>query len=265
MKIKLLFLLPAVAAVLFLFAPDASAQLSGLDGMPLTSDRQYLVVGSVPLQKTTDGAAGTLLMLRDARLNGDFPFRQNKGERPGFYRDDPQLEERFAREPFRPAVLRLLDSGGRIVDSVTLGCVQADLRRIFLVSKTRPIYEVTCNFEYFDAYGGPETVFYELKNERFERIGAYDARTGAAVPLELVRSRLSGWEYARANRGQDILRVLTDYRENGAAGGEFFVRYQRFRFDGRRWVFRERIEKNRRWDFEEEFPKRSSFPQASAK
>lgn len=261
MKNQFISHLLIVPAFLSLLAASVWAQTENVEQPQITTDGgKYAVAGSYKIEKRDENFAGRLEILRDARVDENVSVRQIKGEPPTVDTKDEQLKKTFEKEPLRPGVLRLSDESGKTIDSVTLECVRASVKRVFLYSPARPTYEVTCEYTRVEPYWGPETFFYDLKDGRLARLEAVDGKTGEKVPMSFVRSNRTEWTYDGA-RAKDILNIFTGWKDVGECDG-YFIRYERYHFDGRRWVSYRRPLIGEYWDDKRGFPDISVFPKA---
>lgn len=265
MKNKLMTNLLTLSTIVLLLAAAASAQKYNAAPKSLTKDGRYVVMQTVKIKKAFEKMDGQIEILRDARLTDDVSVMQsnNGSSEPFLESNDPKLKEMFEQEEFRPGLLRLMGAKGEIFDSVELECLFAEVKRVYLYSAARPSYEITCRYTNEAPYGGDETFFYDLKNTRLARLAAFDRKTGEKVPMEFTNAHRSGWRYQAAGRGaKDILSVVTGWQNIGENDGDFYLRYERFHFDGRRWVRYERRVDGEAWEDEFGFPKTSLFPKA---
>lgn len=209
--------------------------------------------------------SGRLELLGDVRITDDIHVWDTDGYPPRVDdSEDEKIKEMFKKTPPRRTILRLTDARGKLLDTLVLKCVKADIKAVRLYSSAAKLsYQITCNFQSFAPYNGEVVSFVEIENGRsLRRLEAVDKKTGKKEEMEFVYSHRCGWEFTGLARGKgrDILRVYT--LPDGEDGGGFLVRYERFHFDGKRWVRYEKKVKEDYWEDEFGFPKRSLFPKA---
>jgi hypothetical protein len=266
MKQKIIFNLFALAAVVLAFPVRSNAQIVDSQTSPQTAKGAYSVIKSFKLNKSFSGIDGKIELLRDARLADDVSVMQAKGFLPDFTGEDAKTKEVFEKAPISPAVLRVVDGGGKIVDAKALECISARIEAVKLYATAKPTYQVTCHYANFAPYDGEEATFVEVSKGRLQRLEAFDSRTGAKIEMAFVYSHRVGWEFSHpaSGKSKDIFSVFTGWTKNEAdeSDGDFLVVYSRFHFDGKRWVRYERKVEEDYWEDEFGFPERAKFPKA---
>lgn len=266
MKQKKIFNLFALTAFIFTFSIYLPAQTNANKTNTLTADGEYSIVQSIKLQKNFSGIDGKIEVLRDARITGDVFIRQAKGFTPDVPDNDAKLKEMFEKAPIRPIVLRVVAANGKIIDSKALECISAEFKAVRLYANAKQSYQITCDYDNFAPYDGDEDSFFEVSKGKIQRLEAFDSKTGEKVEMAFVDSHRVGWKIAHvgAGKNRDILSVFTGWKTNEANENEsgFVVSYQRFHFDGKRWVRYERKVEEDYWEDEFDFPENAKFPKS---
>src|SRR5688572_21174921 len=156
MKRKIISNLFALSAVVLTFSIFSNAQTADKKTNLPTANGEYSIVQSIKLQKTFSGLAGKIEVLRDARLADDVSIMQAKGFAPDLTNEEAKVKERFEKAPVRFAVLRIVDSGGKVIDAKSLECISAQIKAVKLYANAKPSYQVTCQYANFAPYDGEE-------------------------------------------------------------------------------------------------------------
>ena len=266
MKRKIISNLFALSAVIFTFSIFSNAQTDNKKTNSLTADGEYSIVQSIKLQKAFSGHDGKIELLRDARLADAVSIMQAKGFSPDLMNEEPQVKETFEKAPVRPIVLRAVDGGGKVIDSKPLQCISAEIKAVKLYANAKASYQVTCLYANFAPYDGEEATFVEVSGGRLRQLEAIDQKTGEKVEMAFVNSHRIGWKFAHTGVGKnrDLLSVFTGWKTNelNENDGGFTVSYQRFHFDGKRWIRYERTVEEDYWEDEFGFPEAAKFPKA---
>jgi hypothetical protein len=259
MRNKILSNFFALPLIVFGFVVCSNAQDSDHAKKTLTEDGQYQIMQGIGLRKTFEGLEGKIELLIDARLTGGSYVMENKGYPPDADSEDAETKELFGKVPARAAVLRVVDGGGKTVDSKPLDCISANIRVVRLYGTVRPTYEATCDYVDVAPFNGDEASFFEVKNGRIEQLEAIDQKTGKKAEMAFVSSQRVGWKFTKTPKGKDILSLEPGWYDNDS-GGNFMIYYRRCHFDGKRWVLSERLIKDDYWEDEFDFPPLSKFP-----
>lgn len=258
MKNKSIFYLCLL--LLPIFSHDGLAQ-TDYAKKPLTANGEYRIVQRVALKKASAGLAGRLEVLRDARLTWDVTFSQYRGDLPVIESGDEKVKEMFEKTPVRLAVVRAVDARGKVVDSKTLPCAEAEIKIVRLTKNAVPAYQVDCQYYGPSLAGGVVGSFAEIVGGRLRWLEALDRKTGKTTPIELLDETQETWKFARTATGRDILAVATSWYQDGDSSNAQLL-YRRFHFDGRRWLVFERMRRDDYWDENMPFPKIARFPKA---
>lgn len=257
----------AGAALTLAVAAGCASQQAPADGYRV---RKVIVVD--PEAKA--GTSPSVQLLEDARIQPS--MRQAIGEA---YAGDPcaadpparvlaRLCSEHPRRPLRPALVRLVDPSGRGIDSVAMERPLADVSIAYLYGDdTRPTFPVTVDLSAgFGSYSGPATRLADVRGGRLEWLTARDAATGKTDTITLATALKTAWRLVPAGGGRlDILQVLCRPDFDAPAGSDiaaqFILTFERYSWDGSRWVRYSRSEHGF-WEFEgeETFPERTRFP-----
>ncbi len=138
----------------------------------------------------------------------------------------------------------------------------ASLDEVSLEGPDKPSYFLTCDGNTgIGAHSGMVTYPYEVANRRLRPIEYVDRRSKKRGEIVLVSSMVTNWKLVKSKDGtsQDIL--YADCEPDTSTGEvEFKIYYERFHFDGRKWVRYERAEKGY-WEIgDDDLPALSKFP-----
>ncbi len=189
---------------------------------------------------------------------------------------DPPEDPEVARlcksiedHPLRGAQVRLVSDQGDVLDQRVFERELAEISQVALYGADRRAFAVTVDYSVgFGSYAGPTTVFVEPARGRLRWLVALDPGSDKPIAIQLARTLKSGWKtVARAaGPGLDLVAVRCqpeagDTSRPAAGGGQrpFVVIYERFSFDGTRWVRHERRETGF-WETDRGFPARENFP-----
>lgn len=261
MKNKTLSNLFALIPIIFGFVGGMAAQTVDSKKKSTTADGKYEITQSLRLKKSVNGLDGKLEILTDVRLTADVYVTQTKGYPPEIENSDEKTKELFRSVPIRMAILRTVDERGKEIDSKMLESFSAELKRVRLYSTAKPSYQITCQYGSVAPYLGEESVFANVVKGKLQWLEAVDKKTGKNVPMAFVDADRDSWDLSRALSGQstDILHVATGWDDN-EQGGDFMVVYERFHFDGKRWIRYQRKVKNYYWESDFHFPEIAKFP-----
>lgn len=164
--------------------------------------------------------------------------------------------------PLRPATLRLIDAGGKIIATRRLERPLAELGVTSLYGDGRKSYTVTVDLSAgFGSYSGPYTRFAEPDARGFGWLLADSA--GTSDTLAMASTLKTRWVVLRdrADRNAEFLLVrcrpnLSTLSDSSVA---FILTFERFTFDGARWHLRARSEPGC-YESDAPFPPRSKFP-----
>lgn len=238
-----------------------------------TPTSQYKVYGKFQLYSQTHGLNGYLELLQDRRLLGT--HRENLwGSGDSFWCYKPQsnaMKEFCAstqKEPLLPAVVRIIDASGKVIDSRTMERPLASVSPYKLYDSERITYFTTVDYSTgAGSYNGPIEFMVEVDNGKLKWMrGVKDS--GEEKEITLMRSLKTAWRFIPRNdgRGQDIVKIAC--RPNfekplseEPTNEDFITIYTRFSYDyGRKiWLQFERKEFGY-WEDEGQFPNRDRFP-----
>lgn len=163
------------------------------------------------------------------------------------------------------AFLELSDGAGHVIDTVTTERGVAELTTLSLLPGPSHFALTVDYSSAFGSYSGPITSFYAVEGGRLHAVVAYDAR-GHAAPVRLLASLRTDWKLARgADDAHDILSAACRPRlgERPGSPAAFDLTLTRYRYDGTRWIVRERVRRNDDWENAGDgqgFPSEAMFP-----
>jgi len=232
----------------------------------------YVVHATVPLSKRVDGVDGRLELLEDARVTPElrvqFWARQDHGTYCAATDDSNRKFCTSAEgEPLRPALLRIVDDGGRELvvqkQERPLGELRVEQLR---GEHGRPSYAVTIDFSVgMGSYNGPVTRFAEVRDGRLVWLRSVDAQGKHPEPISLMTSLKSAWKIvpSTATGTREILRCTcrpdVDHAQPSDEHLPFVVELTRWAFDGTRWRRYQRASPGF-WEDDDPFPDRTRFP-----
>lgn len=172
------------------------------------------------------------------------------------------------RMALRPALLRLLDDRGRVIASETLARPLAELDVAHLYGSEGRTYLLTVDLSSgAGSYSGPSTRLAEPDGRSLGWLVAVGTIERGADTITLARTLKTAWRTAPAvdRSGQDLLMVRCrpdfDAPDSVPELERFIMIFDRYSFDGSRWIHRQRQERGF-WedDGPESFPTRARFP-----
>jgi hypothetical protein len=259
----------ATYLVLSTFNSSVSAQRGA------AGPRGYSEPIAFSLSRGSDGIDGRIQILEDARIQPSMldAIRDAWGENPCAERPPKVLEslcDTPNRPPLRSALLRLLDERGTVIAERVAERPLADLSTMQLHDSTnqaRRTYFFTVDLSAgAGSYSGPYTMLAEPTPSGLRWLTATDSLDTHSDTIRLVSTLKSGWRLVpRADRrGKDILmvRCRPDFSASTSTDPPSFqLIFDRFSFEGARWVRHTRIERGY-WENEDStsFPPRTKFP-----
>jgi hypothetical protein len=234
--------------------PDSVAKTAGC----------YKVVKQYRLTQALHGVNGMLQLLQDSRVT-QFPHNKQFGAAFALYQDD-ELIRLFKNSPPLGAVLRILMYEGeiaRVEESHTFDHAPVSwLEEVRLSGSGTPSYLATCDLSTgIGAHSGTETYFYEVIYGKLRPIEYVDSKTKEKGTIALVRSLVTNWKLVKSKDGksQDILYAECE-PDASKDPVEFKVYYNRYHFNGKKWVRYQRVERGY-WEVDtDELPPLSKFP-----
>jgi hypothetical protein len=232
----------------------------------------YAVHVDYPLTHGPDRVAGRLELLEDARIRPAMrtAIADAVGGDPCADSPPPALQSLCgtAGRPahLQPALLRLLDDRGHVVAERTAERPLAELTDARLYGTERRTFLFTVDLSAgIGSYSGPYTRLAEPDARGFAWLTA-DGAGGADFAndtITLVATLKTAWRRApRADgRGEDLLMVMCrpDLAAADSATDAFLLTFERYSFDGGRWVLRKRQERGC-YESDEDFPAVTRFP-----
>lgn len=246
----------ALSALLGVIGACASAPLHQADG--------YAVRASYPLTPPRDRMRGRIELLEDARIDPSMrtAIAESYGADPCAGHPPDVLNALCDPHhlPLRPAMLRLVDTSGRVVATRPLERPLADLGVASLYGTERRSYMLTVDLSAgFGSYSGPYTRFAEPDARGFGWVTADSA--GVTDTLTLVSTLKMAWRLVSDGRGHSadllLVRCRPDFSVTDSAA--FTLTFEHYTFDGARWRLLARREPGC-YESDEPFPPRSKFP-----
>lgn len=224
----------------------------------------YAARTSYSLTPGPDHMAGRIELLEDARIRPAMQkaITEAYGGDPCENGSDTVLKSLCTpgHAALRPAVLRLLDARGRVLATQVAERPLANLAVATLYGSPRRSYMFTVDLSAeMGSYSGPYTRLAEPDGRSFGWLVADSA--GVADTITLVSTLKTDWRaVARPDgRGDDLLMVRCRPDLSVRDSAAFVLTFQRFTFDGQRWMLYSRQEPGC-YESDEPFPARSKFP-----
>jgi hypothetical protein len=255
-------LLPVFAALFALTGSQAVA------ASPAMFPDGYSLYKSIGLDAKSDGMAGTIQVLEDARIT-PYIRKELDGTGTGMTCDGPDdkptqdfCASLQGHDP-RPAIVRLLGADGQVFDSRTFERELGDISADHLYDDARVTYLVTVDMSVgAGSYAGPATMLMEISAKRFKWLQARDIGSGEAKDIVLANTLKTVWKIVPVASGKDILMAATrlDYPGNSPVGADdvWQVHYYRYHCVKGQWLIYSRVEKG--YDEFEDFPETDKFP-----
>ena len=263
-----LFALPVLALALAACSP----------GKPI----EYVVHQSVLVADAGKSGGRRIEILEDARFTPAMRTAMWGGSKdpadflaaPGVTAD-AALKKNFAETEPRRALVRLIDSNGKVLAERQLDCeLAATAGQPLPQAGGRMVWAVGNDCSTGDGlYAGLITRFMTVEGDKFVWQHYVDAASREDEEMTLVQAARITWHLRPKDRAESILEVschpdFTDRRFQAVKPGEALpadlpdvVDYIRYRADGQGgWVRQQRTVKNRRWDDRQDFPAESEFP-----
>jgi hypothetical protein len=234
---------------------------------PPTVPAGYAVDVSLPLAPGPDRMSGRLEVLEDERIRPEMrtAIADAFGDDPCVDRPPAVLESlcRARGQPLRPALLRLKNAHGDIVATRTAARPLAALAMLRLYGTERRTYLFTVDLSAgLGSYSGPFTRLAEPDSSGFGWLVA-DSAAVATDTITLISTLKTAWRTwpRRDGRGQDLLMVLCrpDFSAPDSEPSRFLLTFERYTFDGHRWVLRQR-QRDGCYESDEPFPAATNFP-----
>jgi hypothetical protein len=233
---------------------------------PVAASADYHVRQVVKLRADADsGFVGQLILLEDSRLTRPIRNQLKKYKDCGVIvanestvenQDAISLCESVEQEPLRGAMIQVVDSAGRIVDSHSFERELGSVEAVHLYGNATQTYLVTIDFSIgFGSYNGPITSFIEI------------SRDGHILwlPISGMRSLKTDWRIisVKGSTTKEVLHVACrpDFRGGGETTDDqpFLVTYTTSYFSDGVWKEKERAVSGF-WESEGAFPNRKLFP-----
>lgn len=224
--------------------------------------RDIKVSQRLRLASATNGIDGALEVLTDSRLTDELKQDMWGIGDWGFVRafvlpeGDPRRAV-FERKPPRNAELRIVTNTNQVLQRVVL---ERPLARVteshILGSKISFLVAVDYSVG-FGSYAGVTTLLLDVADGQFRWAEAKDVNTQRIEPIRLADTLKSAWKLVPFRGYHDILGVYC--RPNFQVDNEFFIEYERYRFNGKQWAKYERRQKGY-WESDQPFPPLSKFP-----
>lgn len=236
-------------------SPAAAADLDG-----------YAVRTSYPLTLAHDQMQGRIELLEDARIRPSMrkAIEEAYGGDPCADHPDASLRTLCipGHAPLRPAMLRLVDGHGRVLATRLAERPLAQLdTAAWYGTPQRRSYLFTVDLSAgMGSYSGPYTRIAEPVDGSFGWLTVDSA--GVVDTLTLVSTMKTAWKAVGRADGQPEELLMVSCRPDLNAPADsvaFMLSFERFTFDGQRWVLHTRQEPGC-YESDEPFPALSRFP-----
>jgi hypothetical protein len=228
----------------------------------------YRVFHTISLAVETDGMNGNLQLLQDERITDDLRESMGGADEAMYCYDDSLggFCKSIRARPLQPAVVRLVDGAGRVVEARTFTRELATMDVRELYGRRPRAFSVTVDLGIgWGSYAGDTTFFFDLKGGRFRWLKARPQQGGAQVDVVTMKSLKTSWQLVRieGRASLDILEIRCRPKSSEGSAStevEFELIYRRFHFRGNGWILSERRAPGF-WEDEGEFPGAEQFPQ----
>jgi hypothetical protein len=255
----------ATVALCAMLAASSTIESAG----PTADTPGYRIAGSVALSDPP----GKIEVLEDERLSPKMREKWRGGDAATFCAPPPadpaaaSLCASIKERALRGAIVRLVDGTGTVLDRRAFARELVDVSPAKWYEAPRHVTAVTADFGVgFGSYSGLTTFFVERNGAQLHWLETFDVAAGKTTELALTRTLKSDWQpVKRADaHGADILAVrchpdLPRTVEPDRRELPFVIIYERYTFDGARWVRKERKEPGF-WESDRGFPSRDKFP-----
>ena len=235
----------------------------------------YRIASSISMPSAPGAPTTRIEVLEDQRLTPEIRQEWQGADAAMSCAEPPedpgvaQLCSSITAQPLRGAQVRLISDQGGVLDHRSFERELADISQVSLYGADRLVFAVTVDYSIgFGSYAGPTTVFVEPGGGRFQWLAAFEPNSDTPMEVTLGSAFKSGWRTVpRAGApGLDILAVrchpeMGEEPSRGLGGRAlpFVVIYERYTFDGTRWLRTERREPGF-WEAEQGFPAQEKFP-----
>jgi len=216
----------------------------------------YVVGARIALDPARDGFEGAAELLQDGRLDP----AQLAALRQFYFVGDALADRRLARlielAPLAPAILRLLDRKGAILDQRELESPFAKLEPFAGPSALRDHVALSITRGGFGSVLEERTALIAFRGGRARPAPFVDPESGETGTLELVRGVKTDWQADRQSKTGDLLQVAC--QPGSGADSGFVEHFLRYRLEGGR-ITRHRTQRQGFCDWDD-FPARELFP-----
>ncbi len=200
--------------------------------------KDYFIANQYPLNPAIEGIEGKIELLQDKA----FKNWKNPGSRK---EGNFQMGENYAKN-FEPALLRLRNKEGRIVETINLKSVWYDpiwinLGKEDLYGTGRTSYFVQQDNEIGSGIAqGTYCRYFDVVKGHIVWLKSKDRKTGRIHSIDLNLNMLCVWKSVPSpnGKGKVILQRFAEYSRKNRHG---ITHYERYEFNGHEWIKYEKI------------------------
>lgn len=233
----------------------------------------YRITNSIDLSASAAAATARIELLEDQRLSPKIR-EELRGKDVAMFCAEPPRDSDAASlcasikdRALRGAMVRLVDQKRTVLDQRTFARELAEISPARLYKPPRNVFAVTVDFGVgFGSYAGLTTYFVEPSGGRLHWLTSFGLAAAKPTEVALARTLKSDWHtVARVDhRGFDILAVRCQPDLHGPVQPDgvdlpFVIIYERYSFDGARWLRKERRDPGF-WEDDQSFPSGEKFP-----
>ena len=210
--------------------------VSSCASVPKPNSSDFAVHQTLVLAQKSDGIDGSLEILRDQRLT-ELDIKALQEHDPD---TSPENSTRFKNNPLKPARLLLKSNDGQVLQSLHLEKPYATLE-IAETGANKHAILVTQDFGIgMGSYNGPITKILDVTSDSMTWAKARQRHDGGAIPISLMRSLKSAWNFISTSEGKDILAVNS--RPDEGSMEKFTTVFSRYHHDKSGWIVLTRSE-----------------------
>lgn len=198
--------------------------------------------------KTLNIMGKQLVVMQDQRISQKLILAM-KSHDP---ENNPESLPIFKKDPLKHIVLRLLAKDGKELSRLELDKSFAEIGEKKVNKDGKKIIVVTQNFGIgMGSYNGPVTKILRIENNKISWENVLDLQSKTEVPIALLRSLKSAWNFTSRNRlGEiDILKVSSRPDEEMKKSG-YRTTFSRYHFLQNKWILKE-VSRDLLWEAED--------------
>lgn len=211
--------------------------------------------------KSLNGVDGRLELLQDSRLDESLRSILWNGAAVDSLPTNHFYWQRFKDRPPQPAMIRVVDENGTVLEKMSFERPLAKCERIFLYPNKFPTFLLAVDYSIgMGSYAGPATSLVEIAGGALRIIEALDDTSKQREPIRLMRALKREWKLVSLHAGTTILSVSCHIKWPQPPGGTTFaISFSRYQHDGKQWVRYSKTEEGL-WESDQPFPPASVFP-----